>query len=278
MSQKNLEEPQDVVQKQVAPDNTEKLRLEEKELRRKENNEFLDELKKSGYKKRLDGFWQKDNVVYEIDVEDSHKIIEVKGMVAIPEDKPEATPAPAPTPKAAADKPVSRVAAMEKPVSPVAIVPRYDDDAPEELQRLDEEQIVAELSGRLVENSFYQVERYNPRTKQKEVQNILSLAGIKTIAQKMGCISVEPKDVIITETASDAYRVMVAVKDTKKNITMTGVSEQSRKQSYGDTTKPDPFALQKAYSKAVRNAIRWLLPEYVIQAAMDEWVRQKQKK
>ncbi len=39
--------------------------------------------------------------------------------------------------------------------------------------------------------------------------------------------------------------------------------------------KEDPYALQKCVSKAIRNAYRIIIPEYVARGIIDEWVKHK---
>ena len=133
------------------------------------------------------------------------------------------------------------------------------------MDKRDEEQILAELRGEVIEEYVYSYS-------QGGIEKVrLSWAGIKAVAQKMGNISIEEIKIQETDTA---YRVLAKARDVIKNITMFGVSEAAKTQTLRDgRVVPDPFALQKAVSKAQRNAIRALIPETVIQAMIAELKR-----
>lgn len=131
----------------------------------------------------------------------------------------------------------------------------------------DDEQVLAEIEGR-----FMQEFVYNFSTKEGKVTG-LSWAGTKEIARQQGNISVEDLD--ISETP-ETYRVKAKAKDTRRNVSMFGVAEQSKVMHLksGDV-KEDLHALSKCVSRAQRNAIRALIPEMFIKEMIDQFLSKK---
>ena len=120
------------------------------------------------------------------------------------------------------------------------------------MEKKDENQILAELQGAYLDKFVYSFKQGN-----KDVVGI-SWAGIKEIAYRIGEI-----DTVIEkyEETEDSY--IFIVKATNKGVgSRLGVSQQPKQFSNG---KLDPFALQKALSKAQRNAIRGVIPEATIE-------------
>lgn len=135
------------------------------------------------------------------------------------------------------------------------------------MDKRDDEQIISEIQGRVLDEYVYSFPGHHG-----EVVG-LSWAGVKEVARRMGNISIE--EIKITET-EDTYRVLAKAKDTVRGITMYGVSEVSKTMTLRDgRVVPDTFALQKAVSKAQRNAIRALIPETVIKTMIDEFRRRR---
>lgn len=138
------------------------------------------------------------------------------------------------------------------------------------MERRDEEQIELEIRGHVINEMVYRFE-----TGGKEVVG-LSWVGTKELARRHGHISVEAIDI----TEDDHYfTVQAKARDIEKNVTMIGVSRQFKKMN----TKlkgwiDDEFALQKATSKAQRNAIRALIPETYITAVIAELTKAKKQK
>ena len=122
------------------------------------------------------------------------------------------------------------------------------------LDRLDEEQIVAELQGAVLDEYVYSF-----KSGGKTVTG-LSWAGVKAIAAKLGSIQI---DLLQLVTTDEAYLCVVkaTVPDGSSRI---GAAEQCKVMSTKKGQQPDPFALPKVTSKAQRNAIRALLPETLI--------------
>lgn len=131
------------------------------------------------------------------------------------------------------------------------------------MEALDESQIVEEIKGHVIEKYFY------------EFGNVtgISYAGIKWMKMRMANqgypITIES---IEKEENADEIIYTVAAKYMFSNEVMYGVSSCPKLMTMKDgTTKPDPFARQKALSKAQRNAIRNFIPEIAIQEGYKEW-------
>lgn len=141
----------------------------------------------------------------------------------------------------------------------------------EVMDALDEGQIVDEIKGHVIEQYFYEFPQGN-----RQVVGI-SWAGIKYVARKMAeaghPISIEEKHLTVT---NDSYIVEAAAMDLVTKEKRWGVAECPKymKLKEGDE-KPDPFALQKAFSKAQRNAIRNFIPETAIQEGYKAWKASK---
>lgn len=137
----------------------------------------------------------------------------------------------------------------------------------EVMDALDEQQIVSELKGHVIEQYFYEFPQGG-----RQVVGI-SWAGIKYIARKLSDqghgISIE--DLKINEKA-DYYEVIAVSMDVNTKEKRYGAAQQAKTMLLKDNTiKDDPFALQKAISKAQRNAIRNFIPEVAIQEGFKEW-------
>jgi len=138
------------------------------------------------------------------------------------------------------------------------------------LEQKDEQQIMEELEGRVIDEYVYSFPQGG-----KQVTG-LSWAGIKRIAQKMQNITVR---IVSIDDTNDSYRVVCEATNTAAHLTMCGVSEQKKFIMTRDDKKlPDNFALQKAMSKAQRNALRNLIPEPIIIEMISEWQKNKNKK
>jgi len=129
------------------------------------------------------------------------------------------------------------------------------------MEHKDEDQILAELQGAYLDKFVYSFKQGS-----QEVVGI-SWAGIKEIAYRIGEI-----DTVIEkyEETEDSY--VFIVKATHKGVgSRLGVSQQAK--NYGNG-KPDPFALQKALSKAQRNAIRGVIPEATLEQYLNKFRKQ----
>jgi len=135
-----------------------------------------------------------------------------------------------------------------------------------ELERRDEEQILAEIQGQVIEEMVYSFPS-GGRT-----VTGLSWVGIKEIARRYGKIDVDP---VRLEDTGDAWIVVVKARDLERGTGILGVSTQPKSMKARGETVEDPFALQKATSKAQRNAIRSLIPETFLKAVITEWLKAK---
>ena len=137
-------------------------------------------------------------------------------------------------------------------------------------ERRDEEQIVKEsILGNVLKEYIYDF-----RSGGRNVTG-LSYAGVKHIAMTMGGIHVgEP----VVEEKGDNWMVKVSATDIIKNLRVWGISLQPKIMKLQSGARlEDSFALQKALSKAVRNAIRSLIPEPLIIAEINEWRKTAKK-
>lgn len=127
------------------------------------------------------------------------------------------------------------------------------------MERKDEAQILSELQGVFLDKFVYSF---------KQGQNTvtgISWAGIKEIAYRIGEIDTNIEKFEETE---DAY--VFIVRATNKGVgSRLGVSNQPKMQN----GRVDQFALQKALSKAQRNAIRGVIPEATIQQYLDTFMK-----
>jgi len=130
------------------------------------------------------------------------------------------------------------------------------------MERKDEDQILTEMKGNVMQEFVYSFKQNN-----RDITG-LSYAGVKQIALEMGNIHVnEPQ----LSEMNGSYICKVKAVDVARNLEMWGVSCQAKqmKTRYGNQT--DDFAVQKAVSKAERNALRKLMPEKLIVEMIKEW-------
>jgi hypothetical protein len=131
-------------------------------------------------------------------------------------------------------------------------LPAYQD-----MDKRDENQIIQEMRGEILEDLVYDISIGGRR-----VTN-LSYAGIKEAIRRRG--SLEILDVKTEETEA-TIRVMVKVRDLQNRIDVLGASE-------ADKTKP--FAYTLAVNKAERNAFAKLIPAKWFATLIDEYLQQK---
>jgi len=145
-----------------------------------------------------------------------------------------------------------------------------------ELEKRDEAQILEELQGNILREMFYET---------RDKKTIVSWIGIKEIARNYGGIDV---NLVEKSDLGDQWFVCVKAADKRNGYSMLGASTQAKmmdihnldeagkwlKDEGGKYTfhkEPDPFVLQKAFSKAQRNAIRALIPETYFAQMIDTW-------
>ena len=161
----------------------------------------------------------------------------------------------------------------------------------QEMDALDEQQIVAEMKGQILEQYFYTFEQWNDRLKKTETKVGLSYAGIKTLARRMSEQG-HPLSVVHHEEHESADgRLILAtcvVQDLSTGEKRVGAAESERQMpryKWENGKKTDevivevtrPFAYTAAVSKAQRNALRMFLPEKVIEEGYKEWKTNKEK-
>ena len=120
-------------------------------------------------------------------------------------------------------------------------------------EKRDEDQILAEAQGHIIEEMFYKFPLDG-----KTVTGI-SWVGTKEIARKYGGIKMGIPQVT---DLGDQYACSIQATDTKNDVTLIGSSMQPKNMTLKNgEEKPDRFAYTKVVSKAQRNAIRALIPE-----------------
>lgn len=135
------------------------------------------------------------------------------------------------------------------------------------MERRDEEQILAELKG-----AYLQEFVYDFTVGSRKVTG-LSWAGVKEIAYRMGGVRVDDLDI---QDKGEYWIVTAKAVDVTRNASRFGVSTQSKvmKLRSGESV-PDDFAVQKAVSKAQRNAIRALIPEVFVKTCLAQFLAEK---
>jgi len=151
----------------------------------------------------------------------------------------------------------------------------------------DEEQIVATLEGRYLDEFVYCFCR---RCKKPEIDRTgsgevctcknpiwvvgLSWLGIQEASREHKGLQVPVEKVQIKETDTH-YEVMLEAIDIKSKSTRIGVATQPKYITHADgSTALDIYAKTKAVSKAQRNALRTLLPQTLIK----RWIEKHRKK
>lgn len=124
----------------------------------------------------------------------------------------------------------------------------------QQLDRLDEEQILAEMQGAVLDQYVYSF-----KSGGRQVTG-LSWAGVKAVAAKMGSVQVD----LLQLTPGEGGWTCVVKATAPDGSSRIGAAEQPYEMDTKRGPQPDPFALPKCVSKAQRNAIRALLPESLI--------------
>jgi hypothetical protein len=134
----------------------------------------------------------------------------------------------------------------------------------------DEQQILDELQGHYLTEFVYSF-----KVGGRDVIG-LSWAGIKELAYRYGGIQVESCNI---EDKGDFWLVTCKALDIKRCNSRFGVATQSKTMKRRDgSIEPDEFALQKATSKAQRNAMRALMPEIAVKQYIDQFLTEKNGK
>jgi len=150
-----------------------------------------------------------------------------------------------------------------------------------EIEQRDETQILAELSGELLEEMIYVVEVYDRRKKKTVRKARLSWAGTKEVARSRGNIVLaEP---VVTDLDAN-IRIMVKATDLTRNFTVFGGCQQPRKMKINDTDKDtgevtghhfedDAYCFQKGLSKCQRNALTLCIPADYAAKSIDRFLK-----
>jgi len=135
------------------------------------------------------------------------------------------------------------------------------------MERRDEEQIQKAVMGEYLEEFIYDF-----TTKSGHRVTGLSWVGVKEIAARMGHIRCDDKPEL--QDQGESWLVMVKAEDRLRDSSRWGVSTQSKKMALKDgRIIDDDFAIQKAMSKAQRNAIRQLIPEKWINIVIERYLK-----
>lgn len=126
----------------------------------------------------------------------------------------------------------------------------------QEMDRRDENQILSEMRGELLEEFVYSI-----RIEGRDVTN-LSYAGIKEAIRRHGQIEILE---VRKEEDDKEYRVLVRVRDHVNQIDVLGAATAE---------KNKPFAWVLAHNKAERNAFSKLLPAKLYATLIQEWLIQ----
>jgi hypothetical protein len=153
-----------------------------------------------------------------------------------------------------------------------------DQDTFIQMDAADEQQILKEMEGEIVKDLYYDVNG----------KKGLSYVGVNHMSFKIGGIKIIPESVKVEYDAdTEEYVASVVACNEKYALTRAGMSIQPKmmdvydKDSSGrrlDTMHKeyDRFARIKALSKAQRNAIKAVMPEALIAAYLDYFIKLKQ--
>lgn len=144
-----------------------------------------------------------------------------------------------------------------------AVIEEKKAEIVQRMDEYDEEQILAEIKGQVVEPYFYSYKEFD-----REV-HALSYTGVRYIATSMAehgeLLILDHSEVVETPTS---FRGKAVVRNAATGMIFVGVSEQEKNFASG---KRNPFAYVLAYNKAERNAFRKHEPEKVILAGYEAW-------
>ncbi len=146
-----------------------------------------------------------------------------------------------------------------QPASPAAELTTADF---QQLDHLDEEQMLAEFRGELLEQFVYAFTNNG-----RQVTGI-SWPGIKQLASRMGTVQTELLQLV---ESREGWAVVVKTIG-PDSASRLGAAFQPKLMTVKGDDVEDHFALPKAVSKAQRNAIRALLPETLVAEAIKAWM------
>ena len=129
-----------------------------------------------------------------------------------------------------------------------------------EMERRDENQILAEMRGELIEDLVYSIDIQGRR-----VTN-LSYAGVKEAVRRRGNLEILE---VRTEETPEEIRALVRVRDHENRIDVLGASSAE---------KGKPFTYTLAVNKAERNAFAKLIPAKWYAVLIDEYLERRKTK
>ncbi len=131
-------------------------------------------------------------------------------------------------------------------------------DSFQQMDKRDEEQILAEIKGHMIEEYVYQF-----KVGGKMITGV-SYAGIKAMVVRRGGYEII-SDTIIKE--NDYFLAKAKIQDKQLDLQGLGL---------GECAIHEPFARQKAMGKALRNAYRSIMDEGQFIAFIKQWKKQKE--
>lgn len=219
------------------------------------------QMMEDGYERLSENLWRKgDECAYVADGERRNARMLTKAEAAkhgvdltkLPPGKPSAEP------RVGLEKYAVKVANLND------LTGEHYDQARGIVEKTDEALVEAEIRGEVITQFVYKFPSGG-----RDVIG-LTYAGVREIAKRVGRIAVEDMDI---QSHPESYIVVCRAKNLDNEVTMMGVAEQSKFLVRRDGKKDtDPFALQKASSKAQRNAIRALIPEVQAVVLLKRWL------
>lgn len=157
----------------------------------------------------------------------------------------------------------------------------------QEIDRRDDEQIIAAMTGEIITEYVYSFKDGAGR-----LQTGLSWAGTREMAQHRGNIGVEEAPIV--EEREDHYRIMARATDYLRNVTLWGGCHQPKRMKIYERDnegnilvdengerkfyyEDDPFAEAKGIAKAQRNAIKNIMPVTVVKAMITRFLELQKK-
>lgn len=162
-----------------------------------------------------------------------------------------------------------------------------------EIDRRDENQILAELAGEAVSEFIYKTEVWDyvtddsgKRRKQKVTKVKLSWVGTREAARSRGNILISDPQITDLE---DALRITVKATDLSNNFSVFGGCHQPKKMKINDYSEgvegptgshleEDPYCFQKGLSKAQRNALGACIPAGWAAHCIEKWLASRDAK
>lgn len=162
-----------------------------------------------------------------------------------------------------------RVAKQREVKDGLAVLPQEpQENAYELMERRDDEQILAELQGRFLDEYVYEINQDgHPVTG-------LSWIGTKEASREYGGIQVPLEKLKIVEENEKSITIAVEARDVFTGTSRIGVKRQSKMLRRRDgSVMENPFYFEQATSKAQRNAINAVIPYTFVKA----WIQLKRK-